>query len=209
MERLARLVMHHRRIVSARLAGCCSSAACSPPASSATGGHSTSRCPASPGDQAEQQLIDTYGVSTFDTYVAVVTVPEGQTVDGRTRTRSRRSSPPRWPRCRTCSCAWWTSPAPATKGSSPTTAAPRYALIQAPVPTDLRARHRGASSTPLSTRRPRQTGFESGLTSYGLLSAGGDTAGARASCSRRCWAPPARCSCCSSCSRRSSRCSRC
>src|SRR6185312_6480320 len=38
--------------------------------------------PGQPGDQAEQQLIDTYGVSTFDTYVAVVTVPDGETVDG-------------------------------------------------------------------------------------------------------------------------------
>jgi RND superfamily putative drug exporter len=37
--------------------------------------------PGQPGDDAEQQLIDTYGVSTFDTYVAVVTVPAGETVD--------------------------------------------------------------------------------------------------------------------------------
>jgi RND superfamily putative drug exporter len=37
--------------------------------------------PGQPGDTAEQQLIDTYGVSTYDTYIAVVTVPEGETVD--------------------------------------------------------------------------------------------------------------------------------
>src|SRR4051812_49405387 len=36
--------------------------------------------PGQPGDQAEQQLIDTYGVSTFDTYVAIVTVPPSEIV---------------------------------------------------------------------------------------------------------------------------------
>ena len=30
---------------------------------------------------AEQQLIETFGVSTFDTYVAVVTVPDGESVE--------------------------------------------------------------------------------------------------------------------------------
>ena len=79
MERLARLVMHHRRIVSAVwavlfLGGLFSA------------GQLSDRwtfdfsLPGQPGDNAEQQLIETYGVSTFDTYVAIVTVPEGQTV---------------------------------------------------------------------------------------------------------------------------------
>src|SRR5436190_6333994 len=37
--------------------------------------------PGQPGDTAEKQMIDTYGTSSFDTFVAVVTVPEGQTVE--------------------------------------------------------------------------------------------------------------------------------
>src|SRR4051794_3959949 len=79
MERLARLVMHHRRIVSAVwLALFLGGILAAGPL-----GHRWSldfSLPGQPGQQAQQQLIDTYGVSTFDTYVAVVTVPEGQTV---------------------------------------------------------------------------------------------------------------------------------
>ncbi len=79
MERLARLVMHHRRIVSAVwlvlfLGGMFSASALSDRLSL------DFSLPGQPGDDAEQQLIETYGVSTFDTYVAVVTVPEGETV---------------------------------------------------------------------------------------------------------------------------------
>ena len=36
--------------------------------------------PGQPGDTAEKELVETYGVTSFDTFVAVVTVPEGETV---------------------------------------------------------------------------------------------------------------------------------
>ena len=36
--------------------------------------------PGQPGDATKQKMIDTYGTSSFDTYIAVVTVPEGETV---------------------------------------------------------------------------------------------------------------------------------
>ena len=79
MERLARLVMHHRRIVSALwlalfVGGLLSSS------------HLANRwaydfsLPGQPGDRAEHQLVDRYGVSSMSTDIAVVTVPEGQTV---------------------------------------------------------------------------------------------------------------------------------
>ena len=100
MERLARLVMHHRRIVSAfwlaLFVGGLFSA-----------GQLGDRwaldfsLPGQPGDRAEQQLIDTYGVSTFDTYVARRHRAGGPDRRGATRAPSARSSPPRWPPCRT------------------------------------------------------------------------------------------------------------
>ncbi len=80
MERFARLVMRHRRIVSAVwvvlfLGGLFSAGQLSDRLSL------DFSLPGQPGDDAEQQLIETYGVSTFDTYVAVVTVPAGETVE--------------------------------------------------------------------------------------------------------------------------------
>ncbi len=80
MERFARFVMHHRRIVSALwlllfLGGLLS-------ASQLSGRLSLDfSLPGQPGDNAEQKLVDTYGVSTFDSYIAVVTVPQGHTVE--------------------------------------------------------------------------------------------------------------------------------
>src|SRR6476620_10281921 len=79
MERFARLVMHHRRIVSAFwlllfLGGLFS-------AGQLNGRLSLDfSLPGQPGDNAEQELIDTYGVRTLDSYTAVVTVPAGTTV---------------------------------------------------------------------------------------------------------------------------------
>ena len=77
MERFARLVMHHRRIVSAIwlalfVGGLIS---VSPLGDRWSLDFSL---PGQPGDVAEQQLIDDYGVSTFDSYIAVVTVPKAR-----------------------------------------------------------------------------------------------------------------------------------
>src|SRR5919112_2680644 len=80
MERFAQLVMHHRRIVSAIwlalfIGGLVS---VSPLGDRWSLDFSL---PGQPGDTAEQQLVETYGVSTFDSYIAVVTVPSGETVE--------------------------------------------------------------------------------------------------------------------------------
>lgn len=80
MESLARVVMHHRRLISAVwfvlfAAGLFAASALSDRLSL------DFSLPGQPGSEAEEQLIETYGVSTFDTFVAVVTVPEGQTVE--------------------------------------------------------------------------------------------------------------------------------
>jgi RND superfamily putative drug exporter len=81
MERFARLVMHHRRIVGAiRLALFIGGMVSVSPLGDRWSLDFS--LPGQPGDNAEQQLIDTYGVSTFDCYIAVVTVPKGQPVEG-------------------------------------------------------------------------------------------------------------------------------
>jgi RND superfamily putative drug exporter len=82
VESFARTVMRHRRIVSGVWL-----------VLFVLGGWSASQLgdrltfdfslPGQPGDTAEQQLIESYGVSTFDTYIAVLSVPEGQTVSDR------------------------------------------------------------------------------------------------------------------------------
>src|SRR6476619_598387 len=79
VERLAQLVMHHRRIVCAIwvvlfVAGMGAASGLSDRLSL------DFSLPGQPGDTAENQMIDTYGTSSFDTFIAVVTVPEGQTV---------------------------------------------------------------------------------------------------------------------------------
>jgi RND superfamily putative drug exporter len=129
--------------------------------------------PGQPGDDAEKQLVASYGVSSFDTYVAVVTVPEGQSV---------------------------TSDIDAVNGVFEATAAAApgvlvtdfattgddrfiapdglttYALIQGPPPTSFGPGIE-AQLEPALAAASDQAGLTAGLTSYGLLSAGGDTEG--------------------------------
>ncbi len=81
MTRFAEALLRHRRLVSALwivlfLAG------------AAAAGRLADRLtldfslPGQPGYQAEQQIVDTYGQSASSPLVAVVTVPDGQTVEG-------------------------------------------------------------------------------------------------------------------------------
>jgi len=171
VERLARLVMHHRRIVSAVwavlfLGGLFSA------------GQLSDRwtfdfsLPGQPGDNAEQQLIETYGVSTFDTYVAIVTVPEGQTVrqDKGSIAKVFASSVAAVPdtRLRLVDLASTGDPGFVTDDGRTT-----YALIQAPVPTAL-GPYVEVQLDPALDKAAQARGFDSGLTSYGLLSAGGE-----------------------------------
>ena len=171
MERLARLVMRHRRIVSAVwallfLGGMFSASQLS---DRWTFDFSL---PGQPGDDAEQQLIDTYGVSTFDTYVAVVTVPEGQTVQenkaavAKIFTTAVAAVPD--VKLRVVDFASTGDPG-FVSGDGRTT----FALIQAPVPSAL-GPYVEVELDPALENAAESRGFESGLTSYGLLSAGGD-----------------------------------
>ena len=172
MERLARLVMRHRLIVSLFwlvtfvLGGIAA-------------GQLSDRLtldfslPGQPGDNAENQLIESYGVSSFDTYVVVVTVPDGQTVTGSIDAVNGvfEATAAAVPGVLVTDYA--------TTGDE-TFIAPdgltAYSLIQGPPPTSFGPGIE-AQLEPALAQAADQAGLEGGLTSYGLLSAGGDTEG--------------------------------
>jgi RND superfamily putative drug exporter len=171
MERFANLVMHHRRIVSAIwfvlfLGGI---------ASTGPLGDRWSvdfSLPGQPGDDAEQELIDTHGVSTFDSYIAVVTVPEGQTIAQNEEAvadviATGVAAVPDV-ELRVVDFASTNDPGFITDDGRTT-----YALIQAPVPVTFGPQIE-AQLDPALAEAARTAGFESGLTSYTLLSAGGE-----------------------------------
>ncbi len=174
MERLARLVTHHRRIVglvwlALFLGGLFSS---SQLASRWTYDFSL---PGQPGDRAEHQLFDTYGVSSMDTYVALVTVPEGQTIEGNLRAVNRvfASAVAAVPnvKLRMVDLAGTGDHGFVTKDGRTT-----YALIQAPVARTL-GTYLEAQLDPALAKAAAAEGFHSGLTGYGLLASGGDSGG--------------------------------
>ena len=171
MERLARLVMHHRRIVSAVwvalfLGGIFSVSPLSDRWSL------DFSLPGQPGDNAEQQLIDTYGVSTFDTYLAVVTVPEGQSVlqdkASVAKVFSTAAAAVRDVPLRIVDFA-----STGDKGFVTDDGRTTYALIQAPVPAKF-GPYVEVTLDPALGQAAQAQGFQSGLTSYGLLAAGGN-----------------------------------
>jgi RND superfamily putative drug exporter len=173
MQRFARLVMHHRRVVSAVwvalfIGGLLS---VSPLGDRWSLDFSL---PGQPGDNAEQELVDTYGVSTFDSYIAVVTVPEGDTVEASKDAvaaviDAAVAAVPM--RLRVVDLASTGDPGFVTADGRTT-----YALIQAPVPTTF-GPYIETRLDPALAQAARNSGFEGGLTSYGLLSAGGDQEG--------------------------------
>ncbi len=172
MERLARIVMRHRLIVSLFWLVMFSSGV-------VAAGQLSDRLtfdfslPGQPGDTAEKQLIKTYGVSSFDTYVAVVTVPAGQTV----------------PQSKDAVAGVFDAALKATPGAQITDFATSgdkgflstdqrttFALFQGPLPAGFGPGIQ-TQLEPALTAAAEKAGFESGLTSYGMLSAGGDTEG--------------------------------
>jgi putative drug exporter of the RND superfamily len=166
---MARLVMHHRRIVSAFwvllfLGGMVS---LSPLGERWTLDFSL---PGQPGDNAEQQLIDTYGVSTYDTYIAVVTVPEGDTVEANASAVAdvfATAVAAADVKLRVVDYASTGDPGFVTDDGRTT-----YALIQAPVPVEL-GPYVETQLDPALNDAAAAEGFEGGLTSYALLAAGG------------------------------------
>ena len=174
MERFAGLVMHHRRIVTAfwllMFVGGVLSA-----------GQLANRwafdfsLPGQPGDRAGQQVTEMYGVSAADTYVALVTVPPGQTVADQRESvegvfAAAVAAVPDLT-MRVVDSASAEDPGFITDDGRTA-----YALIQAPVPrtfgSDVETRF-----GPQLEKAAAAAGFDSGLTSYSLLAAGGESGG--------------------------------
>jgi RND superfamily putative drug exporter len=172
VERLARLVMHHRIIVTVFWI-----------VMLLVGGFSASKLgdrltidfslPGQPGDKAENKLVKDFGVSSFDTYVAVVTLPAGETVEGSKDKVAAvfETAHEAVPDTRMVNFA--STGDPGFVGDDGRTT---YALLQAPMPTSFGP---GIEKQlePALEKAAADAGYEGGLTSYNLLAAGGDTEG--------------------------------
>jgi RND superfamily putative drug exporter len=172
MERLARLVMHHRRVVSATwlalfIGGIL---AAGPLADRWALDFSL---PGQAGDNAEQELIQKHGVSTFDTYIAVLTAPKGETIaqhgDAAAKVfATAAAAVPDDLTLRVVDLASTGDQGFVTEDGRTT-----YALIQAPIPTVF-GPYVEKQFDPALAEAARAEGMTGTLTSYGLLSAGGD-----------------------------------
>ncbi|MFZ2502489.1 MAG: MMPL family transporter [Nocardioides sp.] len=172
MERFARTVLRHRRLVSGMWL-----------VLFVLGGWSASQLserltfdfslPGQPGNTAEQQIIESYGVSTSDTYVAVVTVPVGESVlDRRGDVAAVYQAVERAvPGIRVIGYPSTGDQAFLTDDERTT-----FALIQGPPPQNYDA---GLARTlgPVVEKAAAQSGLDGGLTSYVSLSEGGEGGG--------------------------------
>jgi putative drug exporter of the RND superfamily len=129
--------------------------------------------PGQPGYQAEQQLIATYGVSSADTLVPVLTVPEGQTVQGRRADVAAVFDTVRkqLPQLRVVDLSSTGNATFIFDGGRRT-----FGLVQGGLPTGFGPGAEVALA-PVLTQAAAAHGLETGLTSYVLLAAGGDSTG--------------------------------
>lgn len=129
--------------------------------------------PGQPGYETEQQLITTYGVSSADTLIPVLTVPAGQTVQGRRADVAAVFDAVRkqLPQLRVVDLA-------STGDNTFVFADGRrtFALVQGGLPTGF-GPGAEAALAPVLEQAAAARGLETGLTSYALLSAGGDSSG--------------------------------
>ena len=172
MERFAEFVLRHRRIVALVwlvlfVAG-----------GAAAGGLSSRltldfSLPGQPGDDAERALIATYGVSSFDTLLPVLTAPDGENIEQNREAAAQVFDTLRQqlPQVRVVDLASSGDDVFLTDDGRST-----FALVQGPLPTDFGPGIQ-AEVAPVFDNAARQAGFEPGFTSYGLLSSGGDTEG--------------------------------
>ncbi|MGI8532795.1 MAG: MMPL family transporter, partial [Geodermatophilaceae bacterium] len=129
--------------------------------------------PGQPGYETEAQIAQTYGVSSFDTFVPVVTVPAGQTVAGQAPAVAAvfESIRSQFPQLRVVDLSSTGDPSFVSNDGRST-----FGLVQGPLPTGFGP---GAEAQfgPAFAQAASAAGFQPHLTSYGLLSAGGDTQG--------------------------------
>src|SRR4051795_5007899 len=129
--------------------------------------------PGQPGYEAEEQLIQTFGASTADTLVPVVTVPAGSTVAERADDVAAVFDAVRTalPQARVVDLASTGDARFVTDEGRST-----FALIQGPEPTGFGPGIE-AQLQPALQAAAAASGLQIGLTSYALLAAGGDTEG--------------------------------
>ena len=172
METLARFVLRHRLVVVLGWLVCMV-------AGGAVASTVTDRLtfdfslPGQPGYEAEEDLVAAFGASTADTLLPVVTVPEGETVAGRAEEVARVFDAVRaaLPQARIVDLAS-TGDDRFVTGDGRST----FALVQGPMAEGFEPGME-TQLRPALEQAAAAAGFESGLTSYVLLSAGGETEG--------------------------------
>ncbi|WP_138734286.1 MMPL family transporter [Modestobacter excelsi] len=172
MESLARFVLRHRLLV---VLGWLVTMV----AGGAVAGTVTDRLsfdfslPGQPGYEAEEQLIATFGTSTADTLVPVLTVPEGSTVAERQADVAGVFEAVRTavPSVRVVDLGSTGDSRFVTDDGRST-----FALVQGPMPAGF-GPGTEAQVQPAFEQAAAAAGLDTGLTSYVLLSAGGDTEG--------------------------------
>lgn len=129
--------------------------------------------PGQPGYQTEQQLIATFGTSTADTVVPVLTVPAGDTVQQHAADVAAvwRAVRTRLPQLRIVDLTSTGDPRFITADGRST-----FALVQGPAPKGF-GPGISESLTPVLQAAAKSANLRAGVTSYGLLSQGGDTGG--------------------------------
>ena len=172
MERLAEFVLRHRRLVVLSWAVVLLAGAV---AAGRVGDRLTFdfSLPGQPGYETEVDVAELYGTSTFDTYVPVVTVPEGTTVQEQRAEVAAVFDTVRAevPGVRVTDLA--SSGDERFVGEDGRTT---YALVQGPLPTGFEP-GTALALEPVLERAAAAAGVEVALTSYGLLSAGGEVEG--------------------------------
>jgi len=172
VETLARVVLGHRLVVglfwlTLLVAG---GAAAGPAAGRLTFDFSL---PGQPGYQTEQQLIATFGTSTSDTLVPVLTVPAGSTVAQHQADIAQVFSTvrARLPQARVVDLASTGDARFVTDGGHST-----FALVQGPQAAGFGPGLQAALA-PVLQEAASSAGLRAEVTSYQLLAAGGDTGG--------------------------------
>jgi putative drug exporter of the RND superfamily len=172
VQTLARLVLHHRLLVVLGwlvllVAG------------GVVAGPVTDRLtfdfslPGQPGYEADAQLLETFGASSADTVVPVVTVPEGSTVAERADDVARVFDAVRTalPQARVVDLTSTGDPRFVTDDGRSA-----FALVQGPLPQGFEPGIQ-VQLLPVLQQAAASTGLQPGLTSYAMLAAGGETEG--------------------------------
>jgi RND superfamily putative drug exporter len=181
VERLARLVMHHRIVVSLFwlvmfVAGIAASSVVTDRLSL------DFSLPGQPGDDAENLMIDKFGTSSFDTFVATVTVPEGDTVaqhqDDIAQIFTDATTIPDPTTGKDTPVRVIDLATTGDKGFVTEDGRTTFAMIQGPIPETFSPDAGiGDEIQDSMDKVAKDTDLETGVTSYGILSSGDDTDG--------------------------------